>query len=67
MDVKLLNNIALPLADYYPDEPWEILLGYNQEKLMGDRVSQVFFQTIKAARQRNKFESASHSLLSLVP
>ena len=33
----MLDDVALPLVDMYPDEAWQIVLGYDQEKLMGDR------------------------------
>jgi len=33
----MLDDVALPLAEQYPDDAWELLLGYDQERLMGDR------------------------------
>ena len=35
----MLTDVALPLADMYPDYAWELVLGYDQEKLMGDRAA----------------------------
>ena len=35
----MLTDVALPLADMYPDHAWELVLGYDQEKLMGDRAA----------------------------
>ncbi len=46
----MLNNVALPLADYYPDDAWELLLGYDQDKLMGDRASQAVIRAIQAIK-----------------
>jgi hypothetical protein len=47
----MLNNVALPLVDNYPDDAWEILLGYDQDKLMGDRASQAVIDAVKAIEQ----------------
>jgi len=30
----MLDDVAL-LAEQYPDDAWELLLGYDQERLMG--------------------------------
>lgn len=35
----MLTDVALPLANMYPDDAWELVLGYDQEKFMGDRAS----------------------------
>jgi Iron-containing redox enzyme len=35
----MLTNVALPLADKYPNDAWELVLGYDQEKLIGDRAA----------------------------
>lgn len=47
----MLHNVALPLADYYPDDAWELLLGYDQDKLMGDRAGQAVLKTVRVAEQ----------------
>lgn len=33
----MLHDVALPLAAKYPNEAWEIVLGYDQQKLMSAR------------------------------
>lgn len=33
----MLHDVALPLARRYPSEAWEIVLGYDQQRLMSDR------------------------------
>jgi len=33
----MLDDVALPLAEQYPDDAWELLLGYDQERLMAIR------------------------------
>ena len=35
----MLTDIALPLADIYPQQAWELVLGYDQERLVGDRAA----------------------------
>jgi hypothetical protein len=35
----MLTEVALPLADKYPNDAWELLLGYDQEKFIGDRAA----------------------------
>ncbi len=33
----MLTDVALPLVDQYANDAWELVLGYDQEKFMGDR------------------------------
>ncbi|MBW4596098.1 MAG: iron-containing redox enzyme family protein [Brasilonema angustatum HA4187-MV1] len=47
----MLDDVALPLAQMYPNEAWELVLGYDQEKLMGDRASFAVVQSIREAEQ----------------
>lgn len=44
----MLDDVALPLAEKYPDDAWELVLGYDQEKLMGDRAGAA---VVRSARQ----------------
>jgi hypothetical protein len=43
----MLQDVALPLAAQYPNEAWEIVLGYDQEKLMGDRAGVAVVRSIR--------------------
>ena len=43
----MLGDVALPLAQQYPDQAWEILLGYDQEKYMGDRAGAAVVRSIR--------------------
>jgi hypothetical protein len=43
----MLDDVALPLVEQYPDDAWELLLGYDQEKLMGDRAAKAVVQSIR--------------------
>ena len=47
----MLDDVALPLAERYPNEAWELVLGYDQEKLMSDRASAAVVQLVRAAEQ----------------
>jgi len=46
----MLQDVAFPLAEQYPDQAWEILLGYAQEKFMGERAGQAIIRSIKQAK-----------------
>jgi hypothetical protein len=45
----MLHQVALPLAEMYPDAAWEILLGYDQEKYMSDRAGDAVIKAVKTA------------------
>ncbi|MBD1874427.1 iron-containing redox enzyme family protein [Nodosilinea sp. FACHB-131] len=45
----MLQDVALPLAEQYADNAWEILLGYAQEKFIGDRAGDAIIRCIKQA------------------
>lgn len=47
----MMDDVALPLAQKYPDHAWEIVLGYDQEKLMGDRAGAAVVRAIKTAEK----------------
>lgn len=47
----MLDDVALPLAERYPNDAWELLLGYDQEKLMGDRAGAAVVRSIREAKQ----------------
>jgi hypothetical protein len=42
----MLTDVALPLADKYPDRAWELVLGYDREKFMGERAATVVIDLI---------------------
>ena len=42
----MIESVTLPLVQMYPDQAWQILLGYDQEKRMGDRASAAAVQVI---------------------
>lgn len=43
----MLDDVALPLVDMYPDRAWEIVLGYDQEKSIGDRAGAAMVRSIR--------------------
>lgn len=43
----MLTDVALPLVDKYADDAWELVLGYDQEKFMGDRAAAAVMDLIK--------------------
>jgi Iron-containing redox enzyme len=53
----MLHNVALPLAEQYPNEAWELVLGYDQEKWMGDRAGAAVIQTIQTSSPLEKVEN----------
>ncbi|MBF2064632.1 MAG: iron-containing redox enzyme family protein [Calothrix sp. C42_A2020_038] len=42
----MLEDVALPLAQLYPNNAWELVLGYDQEKLMGERAAKAVVNSI---------------------
>lgn len=43
----MLEEVALPLAEQYPNDAWEIVLGYDQEKLISDRAGAAVVRSIR--------------------
>ncbi|MBD2005301.1 MULTISPECIES: iron-containing redox enzyme family protein [Cyanophyceae] len=47
----MLDDVALPLAEQYPGEAWQLVLGYDQEKLMGDRAGSAVVRSVREAER----------------
>jgi hypothetical protein len=47
----MLDDVALPLAQMYPEDAWQLVLGYDQEKLTGDRAAKAVVRSIREAEQ----------------
>jgi hypothetical protein len=45
----MLDEVALPLISQYPDRAWEMVLGYDQQRLMGDRAGAAVVAAAKEA------------------
>ncbi|MGB7922143.1 MAG: iron-containing redox enzyme family protein, partial [Pyrinomonadaceae bacterium] len=48
----MLHDVALPLAAKYPAEAWEIVLGYDQQRLMSDRAGAAIERAAREAERR---------------
>jgi hypothetical protein len=48
----MLNDATLPLVDQYPNEAWEMLWGYDQQKLMSDRAGAAVAKAARMADQQ---------------
>ena len=46
----MLNEVALPLIDRYQDSAWEIVLGYDQQRLLSTRASQAIARSVRQAK-----------------
>lgn len=51
----MLENVALPLAEMYPNDAWELVLGYDQEKLIGERAAKAVVLSIQDAEMAASF------------
>lgn len=47
----MLHDVALPLAEMYPNEAWEIVFGYDQQKFMSDRAGAAIARAARAAER----------------
>ena len=43
----MVHQAATPLADLYPEQAWELLLGYDQDKFMGARAGKAVLEAIQ--------------------
>eukprot|EP00879_Flechtneria_rotunda_P002011 GHRR01002188.1.p1 GENE.GHRR01002188.1~~GHRR01002188.1.p1 ORF type:complete len:513 (+),score=225.29 GHRR01002188.1:455-1993(+) len=46
---QMLEEVALPLVDMYPQDAWEMVLGYDQDRFMGGRAGGALVKYIKSA------------------
>lgn len=47
----MLDEVAIPLVDRYPQDAWELVLGYDQAQSMGDRAGAAVVRSIQAAER----------------
>lgn len=50
----MLDDVALPLAEQYPNDAWELVLGYDQEKYMSDRAGAAVVRSIRKVEELNQ-------------
>ena len=43
----MLNKVAFPLASKYPDQAWQVVLGYDQQKLISARAVKSIVASIR--------------------
>ncbi|BAZ51273.1 hypothetical protein NIES4103_39220 [Nostoc sp. NIES-4103] len=47
----MLDDVALPLAERYPNEAWQLVLGYDQEKIMNARAASAVVSSIRTVEK----------------
>jgi hypothetical protein len=47
-----VEDVAVPLAAMYPEQAWQLLLGYRQDKAMGARAGAAIVAAIRALEAR---------------
>ncbi len=47
----MLDDVALPLVEQYPADAWELVFGYDQQRLMSDRAGAAIAQAVREADQ----------------
>ena len=47
----MLDDVALPLISQYPDDAWEMVLGYDQQKFLSDRAGAAVTRSVREAEQ----------------
>ncbi len=58
----MLHDVALPLAAKYPNEAWELVLGYDQQKFISARAGRSVARSVRAAEcEAAQWETAGQS------
>jgi len=52
----MLDEVALPLVERYPNDAWELVFGYDQQKLMGDRAGAAVTNLCREADQNSSLQ-----------
>lgn len=50
----MVEDVAVPLVDKYPQEGWQVLWGYDQEKAMGERAGAAVVAEIQRGERERK-------------
>ncbi|GAB4368186.1 MAG: hypothetical protein Kow00121_07110 [Elainellaceae cyanobacterium] len=58
----MLEDVALPLVDRYPDDAWELLLGYDQQRQMSERASAAVARSVRQADQTQDFATSLQTI-----
>jgi len=51
----MLDDVALPLVDRYPQQAWELVLGYDQQRQLGDRAGRAIIAAVQTADQQQDY------------
>lgn len=49
---QMVEDVAVPLIDRYGDDAWEVVFGYDQEKMMGERAGAALAVDLKDVDQK---------------
>lgn len=49
----MLNDVSIPLAEMYPRDAWELLLGYDQQREISARASNAVARAVRAVQTQN--------------
>lgn len=49
---QMVEDVAVPLIDQYGADGWEVVFGYDQEKMMGDRAGAALLKDLKDVDQK---------------
>jgi Iron-containing redox enzyme len=60
----MLQDVALPLADMYPNDAWQLVLGYDQEKFMGERAAKAVVHSIRETEQSISLAQELHQIIN---
>ncbi|MFB2880002.1 iron-containing redox enzyme family protein [Floridanema aerugineum] len=47
----MLDDVAIPLVALYPADAWELVFGYDQQRLLSDRAGTAVAQAVREAQQ----------------
>ncbi|NJO66630.1 MAG: iron-containing redox enzyme family protein [Leptolyngbyaceae cyanobacterium RM1_405_57] len=51
---QMLDKIVLPLANQYPEQAWELILGYDQQRAMSRRAAAAIASSVRAAERAER-------------
>lgn len=54
----MLDDVALPLTDRYPNQAWELLLGYDQQRHLGRRAGKTIADAVQTADRTQDYRVA---------
>jgi hypothetical protein len=55
----MLNDVAIPLAQIYAENAFELVLGYDQQRFMSERAGRATAELVKQADYSYQLESSS--------